>query len=313
MGKQSPVFSYSRVSDPGIRKSFQTFFFNVCKVFKSDFDGKNRFCSNTAYQLKCPVEMVFLAHSGFLGISRIRYINQIGTTSRLIFQYIFKASVLDLAGKLKVDVAYINDEINFFCEVFVLSEVSWKLHTGEFLMDSNSTSPMFSIETLMKRTKYVVTEKNCFNYHVWSLLAAILRNCGFSKIWCRMGNGSFFKWILFLKWKHFIGEFDRWTQASSDAEIGVRLMIRNKKPSPFLGNWDSQAFVITIRKQIFLTNPLLGFFLDEVFVGRSGSGTSNKFDRSCQKSRKIALECNSSVAWKNRSSIKGAIFLLHKC
>ena len=149
-------------------------------------------------------------------------------------------------------------EIKFFCDVFVLSEISWKLHTREFLMDSNSTSPMFLIETLMKRTKYVVTEKNCFNYHVWSLLVAILRNCGFSKIWCRMGNGSFFNWILFLNWKHFIGEFDRWPQASSDAEFGVRLLIRIKKPSPFLGNFDSQAFCITIRKKISLTNPILG-------------------------------------------------------
>ena len=32
--KQTPVFSYSRVSDPGIRKSFQSFFLYVCKVFK---------------------------------------------------------------------------------------------------------------------------------------------------------------------------------------------------------------------------------------------------------------------------------------
>ena len=144
------------------------------------------------------------------------------------------------------------------CGIFGLSEVSWKLHTGEFLMDSNSTSPMFSIETLMKRTKYVVTEKNCFNYHVWSLLAAISRKCGFSINWCKIGNGSFFNWILFLKWKHFLGGFDRWTQASSDAETGVRLLIRSKKPSPFLGKCDSQAFGITIRKQISLTNLLLG-------------------------------------------------------
>ena len=48
--QQTPVFSYSRISDPGIRKSFQTFFLYVCEVFKSDFDGRNRFCSNKAYQ-----------------------------------------------------------------------------------------------------------------------------------------------------------------------------------------------------------------------------------------------------------------------
>ena len=80
----------------------------MCKVFKSDFDERIRFCSNTAYQLKYPVEMVNLAHSGFLGMSRIRYINQIETISKLKLQYIFKASVLDLAGNLNVEVAYVD-------------------------------------------------------------------------------------------------------------------------------------------------------------------------------------------------------------
>ena len=102
------MFSYSRISDPGIRKNFQNFFIYVCKVFKSDFDGRNRFCSNTAYQLKCPVQMVYLAHSGFHGTSRIRYINHIETISKLILQYNFKASLLDLAGKVKVEVAFID-------------------------------------------------------------------------------------------------------------------------------------------------------------------------------------------------------------
>ena len=103
-----------------------------------------------------------------------------------------------------------------------------------------------------------MTGKNWFNYHVWSLLVAILRKCGFSKIWCRIGNGRVFKWIPLLKWKHFVGELDIWTQASSDAEIGARLLIRSKKPSPVLGNCESQSFGVTIRKQISLTNPLLG-------------------------------------------------------
>ena len=52
--------------------------------------------------------MVCLAHSGFVGMSGIRFINQIETTSKLILQYNIKASVLELAGKLKVEVAYIS-------------------------------------------------------------------------------------------------------------------------------------------------------------------------------------------------------------
>ena len=74
--QQTPVFSYSRISDPGVRKSFQNFFLYVFEVFKSDFDGRNRFCNNKAYQLKCRVEMVYLAASGFLGMSWIRYKNK---------------------------------------------------------------------------------------------------------------------------------------------------------------------------------------------------------------------------------------------
>ena len=109
-------------------------------------------------------------------------------------------------------------KIKEICGTFGLSEVWWKLQTGKNLIDSHSTSAIFLNETLMKRTKCVVTQRNWFNYHVWSLLVAILRKCGFSKNWCRIGNGSFFKWILFLKWKHFDGELDRWTQASSDSE-----------------------------------------------------------------------------------------------
>ena len=57
--------------------------------------------------------MAYLATSGFLGMSRIRYINQIEKISKLILQYNFKASVLDLAGKLNVEVAYID---GFVCE-----------------------------------------------------------------------------------------------------------------------------------------------------------------------------------------------------
>ena len=139
----------------------------------------------------------------------------------------------------------------------------------KILIDSNSTSPICSNETLIKRTKYVVTEKNWFNYHVWALLLAILRKCGFSKIWWWIGNGSFFNWILFLKWKHFVGELDRWTQASSDVESGVRLLIRSKKTVTVLGNCDSQSFGITIRKQIFLTNPFLGFFFGWSFCRKN--------------------------------------------
>ena len=52
--------------------------------------------------------MVYLAPSGFLGMSRIRYINQSETISKLIPQYNIEASVLDIAGKLKVEVAYID-------------------------------------------------------------------------------------------------------------------------------------------------------------------------------------------------------------
>ena len=50
--------------------------------------------------------MVYLAASGFFGMSWIRYINQIETISKLISQYNFQASVLDIAGKLKVEFAY---------------------------------------------------------------------------------------------------------------------------------------------------------------------------------------------------------------
>ena len=106
--QQTTVFFYSRISDPSIRKSFQTFFLYVCKVFKSDFDRRNRFCSNKAYQLKCRVEMVYLAPSRFLGRSWIRNKNQIETISKPIPQYKIKASVLDLVGKLKFEVAYRN-------------------------------------------------------------------------------------------------------------------------------------------------------------------------------------------------------------
>ena len=52
--------------------------------------------------------MVYLAAFGFLGMSWIRYKNQIETLSKLIPQYKFEASVLDIAGKLKVEVAYID-------------------------------------------------------------------------------------------------------------------------------------------------------------------------------------------------------------
>ena len=41
-------------------------------------------------------------------MSGIRFINQIETISKLTLQYNFKASVLELAGKLKVEVAYID-------------------------------------------------------------------------------------------------------------------------------------------------------------------------------------------------------------
>ena len=69
-------------------------------------------------------------------------------------------------------------EIKIFCEVFVLSEVSWKLHTGEILMDSNSTSPIFSIETLMKRTK-----KCSHGENLLQLSRLILTGSNFKKLW----------------------------------------------------------------------------------------------------------------------------------
>ena len=130
---------------------------------------------------------------------------QIETISKLKSQYNFEASVLELAGKLNVEVAYIDgfvyqnkSKLRKFAELWTIRSLMEAPDRGNFDRFKLYRSKFF-IETLMKRTNYVVTEKNWFNCHVWSLLVAILRKCGFSKIWCRIGNGSFFRWILFLK------------------------------------------------------------------------------------------------------------------
>ena len=52
--------------------------------------------------------MVYLAPSGFLRMLRIRYKIRIETLSKLIPQYKFEASVLEISGKINVENAYID-------------------------------------------------------------------------------------------------------------------------------------------------------------------------------------------------------------